>query len=194
MLGLVLCGGESKRMGRDKGLILSGEKTWARVVAELFQASGIPFLVSVNQTSFEAYSNYFPGEQLVIDNHSIPVRGPLTGLLTAHKHFPLEDIFVIACDMQNMTIEMIQKLSQTYQQFRDNEIYLFLKENEPEPLCAIYRSACLSETLKKFSSGNDMRFSMKSVFQEYKTCGIPLGHEEFKFFKNYNSPEDLGRS
>lgn len=194
MTGLVLCGGESKRMGRDKGLILSGDKTWATIVAAIFQATEIPFLVSVNQNSSGAYRNYFPEQQLVIDEDSIPVRGPLAGLLTAHKHFPLEDFFVIACDMQNMNTEMIKKLSRAYHQLPGYDIYLFLKENVPEPLCSIYRSTCLAATLKKFSSGNELRYSMKSAFAEYSTCGIPLRQEEFWFFENYNSPEDLHRS
>ncbi|WP_336516400.1 molybdenum cofactor guanylyltransferase [Pollutibacter soli] len=194
MIGLVLCGGESKRMGRDKGLILSGKKTWAGVIAEKIQSAGISTYISVNADSSKAYRKFFSDEVLIVDDLSIPVRGPLTGILAAHRHFPDEDILVIACDMQNMTADIIQKLLVACREFPGYNVYLFSRENEPEPLCAVYTSGCLSDVLNKFIEGDRLRFSMKSVLAGYELFIIPIEATEFGHFDNFNSPDDLSRN
>lgn len=99
-LGVVLCGGESKRMGRDKGLLLENGRPWCRIAFDLL-ASLLPrVVVSIHPHQRSQYEAHFAPEQLVEDRY--PRMGPLGGLLSVHDSFPQEDLAVLACDMIRM--------------------------------------------------------------------------------------------
>jgi len=193
MTGLILSGGESSRMGTDKGLLLTGEKTWVEHISEILGTAKIPVYISVNKSNHAAYLKIFQPQSLIIDNDSIPSKGPLLGILSAHIHFPGEDLFVLPCDLQSMNSSLIGKLISHYQKHPDAEIVHFTLADEPEPLCAIYTSASLDSILSRIRTGEIKRFSLKYILSQYKTYGIPLSKEESGAFKNYNSPEDLGK-
>ena len=61
MIGVVLCGGQSRRMVTEKGLLMQAGETWARIVQHKFSALNIPVLFSVNAGQQQAYSNLFGG-------------------------------------------------------------------------------------------------------------------------------------
>jgi molybdenum cofactor guanylyltransferase len=48
MLGIVLCGGQSSRMGTDKGMIDTNGKRWASVARDKLATLGIAVKFSVN--------------------------------------------------------------------------------------------------------------------------------------------------
>jgi len=47
MLGIILCGGESSRMGTDKGLLIKDQKTWTRATFEKLELLSIPVKISI---------------------------------------------------------------------------------------------------------------------------------------------------
>ncbi|GGH03134.1 NTP transferase domain-containing protein [Pedobacter zeae] len=48
MLGIVLCGGQSLRMGTDKGLLIHQDKLWAQVAADKLSVLDLLVNFSVN--------------------------------------------------------------------------------------------------------------------------------------------------
>ena len=48
MLGIVLCGGQSLRMGKDKGLLKLEAKTWAQTAIDKIAVLNFPVKISVN--------------------------------------------------------------------------------------------------------------------------------------------------
>jgi len=110
MLGVVLSGGQSSRMGTDKGLIRSESKTWAQIALDKLAAFQIPVVISVNAKQHVEYQAEFRVEQLLKDNEGLAIRGPLAGLLSVHRRFPKQDLFVLACDMLLMDKSMMEKL------------------------------------------------------------------------------------
>ncbi len=194
MLGVILCGGKSERMGTDKGLIASqpdGNTTWAENSSEKISSAGIQYVLSVNKEQYPFYSTLFPVQQLVTDNESLKIRGPLYGLLSVHIQYPDQSLFTLACDMPLMTTEILKELLQHYNQTSGSQAYLFTNDGEPEPLCAIYTPEALQHILHLYHSGQLVKHSMKFMLDHISTFTIPLKNEQKISFKNINAHSEL---
>lgn len=99
MTGVILCGGQSTRMGTDKGLIPCPEGIWARAAFNKMAALHLPVVVSINPSQYGEYSHFFSAAELITDDQSLSLAGPLLALLSVHRHIPAEDLLVLACDM-----------------------------------------------------------------------------------------------
>src|SRR4051812_40032097 len=115
MLGLVMCGGKSSRMGNDKGLLKSDSGTWAQSAAGKLAELNIPVKVSVNKDQHAGYTSLFSPGDLITDDPSLLLKGPLAGVLSSHLQFPSQDLFVLACDMPLMKIAILHQLFNLYQ-------------------------------------------------------------------------------
>lgn len=167
LLGVVMCGGQSQRMGTDKGLIKQGDKTWAQLIFNKLQEQNIPVVVSVNQTQISAYSTIFSIDDLIVDNQNIP--GPLNGILSVHAIHPDKHILILACDMIDMDNATLQKLIDTYQTLSTHNYYAYHNTKFFEPLCAIYTAqelTALKETdLSNYTLQRILKIGNTSILQ-----------------------------
>jgi molybdenum cofactor guanylyltransferase len=187
MLGLILCGGQSTRMGTDKGLILHDTFIWATTAANKLASLGIPVVFSINSTQETDYKKNLPAEELIKDNSNLTIKGPLTGLLSAHLINPNENIFVLACDLLQMQTHLLQELllaSVTQPAF---DAYLFKNENEYEPLCGIYKATALNGIYTLYQQHSLSRHSMKFALEHLNVFSIPVKEQNLTFFKNFNT-------
>jgi molybdopterin-guanine dinucleotide biosynthesis protein A len=89
MTGVVLAGGKSRRMGRDKAALeFDGQPLAERCVAVL-------------RVCFS--------EVMVVREDDTPGLGPIGGLLTALRRAP--EIFVVACDMPFLDAALIREMA-----------------------------------------------------------------------------------
>jgi len=192
MTAVILCGGNSMRMGTDKGLLKAEEETWAERAARKLTMLGLPVFISINSQQPENYEGIFTKEQLVIDTEDLPVKGPLLGLLSVHRKFPNEDVFVLACDMKEMTTSLLEHL---YKQCRagKQEAYVYATGEKLQPLCGIYTAAGLNRIYHLLRYGHLKKFRMMHVLECLDTSCIRAKEEDFIFFNNYNHPTDLLR-
>ncbi len=191
MLGLILCGGKSSRMGTDKGLLKLEAKTWAQTAVDKFSELNIPVKLSVNKDQYAEYCSVFSVEELIIDDESLSLHGPLLGLLSAHLKNPKDSIFLLACDMPLMETEVLKELLKQCNENANGDAFVFTNEGEPEPLCGIYKSAGLSEVLKMLHSGQLSKHSMKFMLEHINTFSFPLREEQKKCFRNFNAHAEL---
>lgn len=184
LLGVVLCGGESKRMGSDKGLMVADGKTWAEHIAEKLTVLNIPVVVSINEQQQDLYSQIFSQAQLIVDN--VDINGPLKGLLSVHQQFPSNDIVLMACDLMDMDQSTLHNLIKHYSDKQHGEFDFYVyHEDFAEPFCAIYTARGLRPVLEKARMHALLKFSFQNLLEEGNTFRIPTYNKSA--FKNYNT-------
>ena len=189
MLGVILCGGQSTRMGTDKGLLKHHANTWAQTAVDKITALQLPVAISVNAQQYDDYATIFSPQQLITDNDSLQLKGPLGGVLSVHLQHPVEDLLLLACDMPLMETELLKELLNNYQPPAD--AIVFKKDGEPEPLCGIYSAKGLAHILHLYQTNQLPRHSMKFMLEHINTHYLTLTDEYKKCFRNFNAHAEL---
>lgn len=177
LVGLVLCGGESKRMGTDKGLIMEGNTIRAKYVGDKMTEEGLDVYYSVNESQFNAYSNYISAEKLIIDNNECP--GPLRGLLSAHSFLKEKDILLLACDMLDIMQPDIRKLITAWQ-VQEGDFFAYRDKEYFQTFCAIYTSRGM-DSLDRVDCAS---MSLQKILRQNFTFSLEIGN--IRSFANYN--------
>lgn len=184
-----MCGGQSTRMGSDKGLMKQGNLTWTEVAVAKLRSLGIPVVVSVNRKQVDTYSKTFSLNELIVDDENILVGGPLHGLMSVHCQFPGEDLCVIACDMVNLEETALQNLVAAHNQ-NDFDAYVFTTIERVQPLCGIYTSGGLKRihvlNLQQQLKKNSMMYVLECLNTKYISADALI-----ESFTNFNSLEDI---
>ena len=190
MTGVILCGGQSSRMGTDKGLLTTATHTWAQAAAGKIAALGLPFYLSVNEAQYPDYAAHFLNSKLIRDNNTIDVHGPLHGVLSAHIELPKEDLFILACDMPLMEIPVLQQLFNSSRE-HTADAFVFTNDGIYEPLCGIYSATGLSYIIQLLKNNQLPKHSMKYTLEHLSTYAIALRPEQKQYFRNFNAHADL---
>lgn len=190
MIGVILCGGQSTRMGSDKGLLKLHANTWAQTAVDKLADLRLPVVISVNKNQYEDYASIFSAAQLITDNDSLQIKGPLAGLLSVHLQQPAEDFLLLACDMPLMETDLLKELITIYNQ-QTADVFVYTNDGEPEPLCGIYKSSGLKHILQLYQSNQLAKHSMKFTLEHINTHFIPLADDKKKCFRNFNAHAEL---
>ena len=132
---MILAGGKSSRMGRDKAALpLHGETFLARLVRQYSPV--FPVYVSVGQAG--KYDTCGAGK--LVDLH--PGVGPLAGLEAAFLETDAEAVFLTATDLPFGTLELAQRL---LTMLGDADACVIRRNNgNLEPAFGVYRRSCLA--------------------------------------------------
>jgi molybdopterin-guanine dinucleotide biosynthesis protein A len=174
LVGLVLCGGESRRMGRDKGLLLKDGIPWGLHIGRKLDR-WVEVFYSINQRQEEAYRTILPDDRLITDATDLP--GPLNGLFSLHRRMPDTDILLVACDMLDLDEVTIATLISAWQ-LTELDFVAYGDGQLWQPFCSIYTS----RGLKTAAS----RVSLQKILREGRTHRLTM-HEPAAF-ANYNHP------
>jgi molybdopterin-guanine dinucleotide biosynthesis protein A len=178
LMGVVLCGGKSRRMGQDKGLIERDGVSWAVRVGQKLGLFGLPVLYSIRAGQEGAYSAVLPEAYFVTD--ALDLGGPLNGLFSVHRRFVDRDLLLLACDMQDMDEETIGELIEVYRKGGE-EFYAYFDGEYAQPFCAIYTRFGLE---KAFGELGQER-SLRSVIGKGMVKRLDIRRAQA--FENYNS-------
>jgi len=185
VFGLVLSGGESKRMGRDKALLERDGQSQLAYMMTLLEP-----LVSRVFVSTRAVQKDEPERrryEQIIDQYDD--MGPLAGILSAMDAHPDVDWLVVACDLPNISAETIRYLLANRSENHPFTAYVSSHDGLPEPLCAIYRSGS-SEIIRTFS--NDSIHCPRKILIRSDTSLI--AQLDPASLDNINTPDDLAHS
>lgn len=159
--GVVMCGGRSERMGKDKALMQYHNQPQYAHVAQLIQPFCDAVYLSCNAQQTELKSTNYP----VIEDENIYANaGPMTGVLSAWKTFPQQALLAVGCDYPYLTLNDIKKLVDARQPDADAVCYMHPDSGFEEPLLAIYEPSCAGKILSAFQEGNtSLRFLLKQL-------------------------------
>ncbi len=161
-VGLVLAGGESRRMGRDKAFLLrSGIPAYAHTAA-LLAPHCETLLISGPQ-------EYPPFEGLP-DAPEFAGCGPLSGVLSAAQRFPDHDLFVLGVDYPDLKPEALQRLTVGRMLTGKSTCFRQAEGDGVEPLVAIYRKEDLAELRGWFAEGRE---SLRKFLEQCAVCALP---------------------
>jgi len=183
--GLVLSGGQSKRMGQDKALLKrDGQSQLTYMMALLEPLVERVFVSTREEQKDESERRQFAQ---IIDQYDD--MGPLAGILSAMDEYPDVDWFVVACDLPNIGIDTIRHLLAKRSVEHPFTAYVSSHDGLPEPLCAIYRSGG-SETVRAFA---DVGIHCpRKILIRSDTCLVE--QLDPASLDNINTPDDLADS
>lgn len=183
--GLVLAGGKSKRMGRDKALLDRDGQSQLAYLAGLLEDKVERVFVSTRaEQQDDSERSRYPR---IVDRYE--EMGPLAGILSAMEEHPDVHWLVVACDLPNISDETITHLVKNCSADHPFTAYVSSHDGLPEPLCAIYRAG---------STGIIRRFAEEGIHCPRKilirsdTC--LLEQADPRSLDNINTPDDLAES
>ncbi|NJM93992.1 MAG: molybdenum cofactor guanylyltransferase [Cytophagales bacterium] len=187
-LGLVLSGGQSTRMGYDKGLILHQGLPWFIHAQQKLSSLGLEVVVNVNAAQRQPYAAWPGCAPLVVDK---PLsQGPLRGLLSVHVLFPERDLLVLPPDMLYVKCHLLADLL-TLSTQQQGRIVAYESPKGVEPFPAIYPARVLAEVALALARGEWPSFAMKYLLEKFEPSLLPWQVQLTPEFRNLNRPEDL---
>lgn len=179
--GVILAGGKSRRMGRDKSsLTLGGMTLLDRQVSSLAGLGIDDILVSGRQTDHPA-ARYVPD--------IMTGRGPLGGLHACLRQARYESCLVICVDMPLIPARVLEQLVWTHLS-EGTDVTLLSHDGYTEPLLGVYRSSLWETAGSLLSAGKG---SVRALLGSVRT-GILEYAGPGELLINCNTEEDYARA
>lgn len=176
--GIILAGGESSRMGEEKGFLKIGVKTYTELLIETLQNYFDDVIIISNDSEYEQFG--VPIYQDVVKD-----KGPLAGILTGLKHSNTDYNFFTPCDSPYLEGKLIEKLINKVDNY---DAIIPTYENKVFPLTAIYNKNCISQ-LEDALDNN--RLKVKLEIERLYHHFVKFDNDYEKSFINFNTPEDI---
>ena len=182
-VAIVLCGGESRRMGKTKAwLELGGEPLLSRVCRVVSSVVNTVIVVAAPGQTLPQLT-----DQCRLRYDDQPGEGPLVAIASMLRHLPdsTTHAFLVGCDYPFLTQKFIETLRS---RIGDRDL-VALSGDRPQPLCAWYRVDGLREASQLVENGERRlialydRLSAKEVSPDSLYPGVE------RAVRNVNTPE-----
>lgn len=196
--GVLLIGGHSRRMGKDKlGLMLNGQTLADRGIAVLHTCfKEVLISMRPGQADIFQLSEKLIGRPTLIED-PIPNKGPLGALYAALQASAHDWVFLAACDMPCFSPDSIRELAQFLPRTHDKNPPQ--ADEKPRPQLIVARAHGIYQMLHGF-----YHRSLLPIVQEHLIHNrlklsdlIPEGHAHIvdwrtdeACFKNINTPQE----
>lgn len=183
--GVILAGGRSTRFGSNKALAILDDKPLIQHVANLMSSLFAECLLVTNTP--EEYT--FLSLPMTHDRYRDS--GPLAGIHAALLQISEPRAFVVACDMPNLSPELIRYICNINEQ--EYDVIIPWLESGQEPLFGIYHKKSLA-VIDTYLQQKDCQIIRALEDLQVRRVGeqeILAITENFACFKNINRPEDI---
>jgi molybdenum cofactor guanylyltransferase len=183
---LILAGGKSTRMGRDKATI-----AW----------DGVPMLCRVYDVAIactrsvciltpwpDRYRDMLPPNCCWLED-SQPGDGPLVALAQGCQQLDCEWIWLLGCDLPRLQADVLQRWIEQLDRLPPDILALVPRCGDRwEPLCGFYRRS-IASPLNAFVSGGGRSF--QKWLPQLPVEPLSLSLDEVQMLHNCNRPEDI---
>lgn len=175
---LILAGGKSSRMGRQKSSLQINGMTFLERIAEELRGYGEVF-VSVDQIERH-------GEILIPMVEDIyPDHGPMGGIYSALSASDFDLLLTVPCDVPLFSGRMAGKLYELSDKDVD-AVIVRTKDGRIHPLCGGYKRSCLP-VLRDCLERKELR--MMQALKKLNVVFLDAGEESWRL-QNINTPEE----
>jgi molybdenum cofactor guanylyltransferase len=196
---IVLCGGQSRRMGRDKGsMILNGKPMIIHVLETLTAVGDEIVVVLRNKNQVDDYKNFFEkfglnSTKLHIFTDILENEGPLAGILTGLEHINSDKAMVVPCDSPFISQYFVNKMFQYSNETNFDAFVPKWPDGKLEPLHSIYKKELKSNILKLLKEDiRDVKSLIIKLNVKYVDA-VSLDDTGRSFF-NINRIDDISNS
>lgn len=181
--GLILCGGESKRMGMAKALLIYNALPQYQVMYNLLK----PLCDQVFISCKSSQAHWFkPDLPICFDEMQYENTGPIAALLSAIKISAGNAIILLGCDYPALQENDIQLLIQTYKTHNKSCCFVSGSHKTEEPLLAIYHPDDLQKLEPFYQTGEQsLRLFLNQI------GAIKVEPEKPGHIKSFDTPEDF---
>ena len=195
---IILCGGQSRRMGQDKGSMIIQKKPMIKhILSTLNHQIDEAIIVLNDEKRIAKYGEFIDPDdysyRITFLQDRIKNRGPMPGIMTGLEHVKGNYALVMPCDSpfisKNYINTIFNEIEDDYQ-----AIVPYHDENDKlktsEPLHSIYNKNIVAEIEKLISS--DI-LHIKGLIEKIDTKFVLIDNKkiEKKEFRNLNRPEDI---
>ena len=189
VLGLVLCGGESRRMGKDKAQLDLAGTSLIRRALDVIEPLADELVLGTGSAA--RYKEL--GLDCVLD--SIEDAGPLAGLcagLELAEQRGHEWLTILACDTPRLDTSLYRVLLETARS-KSADACLLRSASGVEPLCAVYRVTCLASVRDSLASGQRKLIAFHGAVEiAFVTeADLPERLQGADLTFNVNTPQEL---
>ena len=179
---IILAGGKSSRMGRDKAFLEFRGKTFSEFLIGLVSPMVDEILLVVDDRN--KFPSSTPNVKIVEDK--IKGQGPLVGIWSGLLEIKNDSAFVLSCDMPLVRTAQLENLRD--QDSADADVICFVDaEGRPQPFPAIYKKGCAGKMDFVIQRG---QFAMKDFLKKAVVKTVSRAQGISTDFFNVNTKED----
>lgn len=184
--GVILCGGQSARMGYPKAELPFGPQTLLqRAVDRLSQVVGPIAVVAAAEQRLPELPDH-----VRVARDTLPGEGPLEGLRVGLDALAdCEAAYATSCDAPFVQVAFVRSL---FAALEDQEVAVAEDQGFVHPLAAVYRPRVVTEVERLLAAGERRP---RRLFQQVATARVPVEQlrevdPELDSLANLNRPED----
>lgn len=195
---IILCGGQSRRMGQDKGSMIIQDKPMIKhILSTLNHHIDEAIIVLNDKSRVDRYSEFINSNdysyQITFLEDKIKNKGPLPGIMTGLGKINSNYALVLPCDSPYVSEKYIETI---FSQIDVNYQAIVPYHDETnrlktsEPLHSIYKKEIIADIEKLV---NDDILHIKGLIEKIDTKFVLIDNKkiEKKEFINLNRPEDI---
>lgn len=173
---IILSGGKSTRMGKDKCDLLFNGETFLNWQILKFKQIGITDIIA------SGYRGCNTKAKIVKDDI---MKGPISGIYLGLENIENDIAFVVSCDVPLLKVDTIKKIIDCY--FENKSDIVVLKHHDKiEPLIAVYSKKIITKAKEILQADN---YAVKKLLEMCKVHEILIVDREDEFL-NINYEED----
>jgi len=177
--GIILAGGKSSRMGKDKGFLILNQKPFVQYSIDALQPLVSEILIVSDNPEYDV----FKCKRI---NDTTKNTGPVAGIYSGLKASSTKYNLVLSCDIPLITSAILQKLIDNVD--ADSEIIQIESNNKTMPLIALYKKQV------EHAFYNSLQTHEKRLHVTVKACNVKniALEKELEFHTmNVNTPNEF---